>query len=180
MSHGTWARGGPDRASRAEGLHRGVPIAHYPAGVKPSSPIAVLLAPVAGAVAGLVWALPGLHQVHTPHGNGLGAQLLVGILFALACTPQVALVDRMLNWNHDGATTPSTVRPLALGATGLSSGLLLPVTLWLPLHVLGVWPMGTDASVRLDLVSGTAGLAVALVAVAVGVGGAWRRGNVRS
>jgi hypothetical protein len=130
-----------------------------------SGPLPVIvLAPPAGAVAGLLWWLSPWTVGRAPDHAGIGWFALLGILFALACAPQVALMDQFLARRPDGSGLPSTARPLALGATGLTSGFLLPLVLWLPAAVAGMWRGSPREGVVLALLSGTAGVCVALAA----------------
>ena len=130
-----------------------------------SGPLPVIvLAPPAGALAGVLWwASPWTLGRAAEHG-GVGWTALLGVLFAFACAPQVALMDQFLARRPDGSGLPSTARPLALGATGAASGFLLPLVLWLPAAIAGMWQGSAREGVVLALLSATAGLCVALAA----------------
>jgi hypothetical protein len=130
-----------------------------------SGPLPVIvLAPPAGAVAGVVWWLSPWTVGRAVEHGGLGWTALLGVLFGLACAPQVALMDQFLARRPDGSGLPSTARPLALGATGVASGFLLPLVLWLPAAIAGMWRGSPRDGIVLALLSGTAGLGVALAA----------------
>jgi hypothetical protein len=130
-----------------------------------SGPLPVIvLAPPAGALAGALWWATPWTVGRAPDHAGIGWMALLGILFAVACAPQVALMDQFLARRPDGSGLPSTARPLALGATGLASGFLLPLVLWLPAAVAGMWRGSAREGVVLALLSATAGVCVALTA----------------
>jgi hypothetical protein len=130
-----------------------------------SGPLPVIvLAPPAGALAGLLWWLSPWTVGLEPDHTGIGWTALLGVLFALACAPQVALMDQFLARRPDGSGLPSNARPLALGTTGVTSGFLLPLVLWLPAAVAGMWRGSAHDGVVLALLSATAGGCVAFAA----------------
>lgn len=132
-----------------------------------SSPLAVLtFGPLGAGVVGAVWSLAPDPDGGPAAHRGVFWMALIGLLFGLACAPQVALVDLFLaRTRPDGSSVPSTARPLLLLATGASSGFLSPLVLWLPLWVTGQYGGSRHAAFHLATVAATAGVAVAVVAM---------------